>query len=175
MRILICRHATVHNPNKITYRRLPGFNLNREGQKEAESTGRFLSDYNIDFIFSSPMERCIETASIIKKIINNDKAIVIKEYLNEWEVGEHTIDIARRMSYVLRSSKPYRLYITHRDPLRVLLNKISERPLKDIEYWHCPPGSVYEINMTKNKISAKLLFVPKIKSSKTSCKIEEHK
>lgn len=172
MRILVCRHATVHNPDKVIYRKLAGFSLSDEGRKEAELIGKFLSVYDVDSIFSSPMERCVETASIIKKTINSDKPIIIADYLNEWGEREHTDDVARRMSHVLESDKPYQLYITHKDPLRVLLNKIYGRPLRDIEYWDCSPGSVYEINITGDKISAELLFVPMLKTKRADQKAE---
>lgn len=163
MRIFICRHTKVHNPQQVVYRRTPGFHLSKEGEKEAELVGKFLERLKIKEFFVSPMERCQEVARIAKNAIGDHSIkISTKEYLNEWGEGERTIAIAGRMAHILRSQKSHRLYITHKDPIRVFLNKITGESLKELERWDCPHGAVYEIKKKNGKVSVKFLFAPKL-------------
>jgi broad specificity phosphatase PhoE len=106
MNIFICRHTQIHNPEKIVYRRLPGYYLNKKGEMEARKMGLFLKKYKIKEIFTSPLERCIQTSKIIKETINNPRIrIYYKDYLNEWDEGERTTNIAKRMRFILRGKK----------------------------------------------------------------------
>jgi len=63
--IHLVRHGKVHNPHNKYYGRLPGFHLGEEGRAQAKATAKELSQYPIAAIFSSPMERAIETAEEI--------------------------------------------------------------------------------------------------------------
>jgi len=158
MNIFICRHTQVHNPKKIVYRRLPGYYLSRNGERQAREMGLFLRKYKIKEIFTSPMERCVQVSKIIKETINNSKAkIYHKDYLNEWDEGERTTKIAQRMRFILRGKKNNRIYVSHKDPIRVFLNKITNQSLRELDNWDCPYGSIYRITI-REKILAKLVF-----------------
>lgn len=160
MNIFICRHTQVHNPEKIIYRRLPGYYLSKEGETEAKEIGLFLKKYKIKEIFTSPMERCVQTAEIIKETIGNPVVkIYRKDYLNEWDEGERTTDIAKRINLILRGKKDNRVYISHKDPIRVFLNEITNQPLKELERWDCPPGAVYKITISNKMILPKLVLL----------------
>ena len=45
---------------------LPGIHLNDEGKAQAEALGKRLADVPIKRIYSSPLERTMETASAIR-------------------------------------------------------------------------------------------------------------
>jgi len=47
--------------------RLPGIHLNEHGQKQAQALGEALKDFPITAIYSSPLERAMETADPIAK------------------------------------------------------------------------------------------------------------
>jgi len=160
MNIFLCRHTQVHNPKKIVYRRLPGYYLSKQGEVETKKMGLFLKKYKIKEIFTSPMERCIQVSEIIRETMD-DPGIKIyrKDYLNEWDEGERTADIARRMKSILRGKKNNRVYVSHKDPIRVFLNEITNQPLRELECWDCPHGSIYRITIGK-RILAKLVFTP---------------
>jgi len=161
MNIFLCRHTQVHNPKKIVYRRLPGYYLNREGEIEARKMGLFLKKYKIKEIFTSPMERCVQVSKIIKETINDPEIkIYQKDYLNEWGEGERTLTIAKRMGSILRGKKDKRVYISHKDPIRVFLNKATNQSLRELDRWNCPHGAIYKVAIG-NKISPKLVFVPR--------------
>ena len=44
---------------------LPGFSLSEEGQRQAEAVAKNLEQIKIDAFYSSPLERCAETAAVI--------------------------------------------------------------------------------------------------------------
>ena len=56
--------------------RLPGVHLNEKGQKQAEALGQALSDVPVKAIYSSPLERAMETAT---PIANARKLQIIQE------------------------------------------------------------------------------------------------
>jgi broad specificity phosphatase PhoE len=64
-RIALVRHGQVHNPEYLLYGRLPGFHLNRAGRGDAERAARLLQTEPLAAIFSSPLERAMETAHAI--------------------------------------------------------------------------------------------------------------
>ncbi len=63
--LYLMRHGHVHNPTNILYGRLPGFRLSQLGIKQAQAAGEWLADKPIKAIYSSPMERARQTASIV--------------------------------------------------------------------------------------------------------------
>jgi broad specificity phosphatase PhoE len=63
--ILVLRHAEVHNPRDLVYGRLPRFGLSATGRTQAEHAGRFLASRPLDAVYSSPLLRARQTASIV--------------------------------------------------------------------------------------------------------------
>lgn len=63
--IHLVRHGHVHNPQKVLYGRLPGFNLSEKGIAQATVTADFLEKRPISAVFSSPMLRARRTAQLI--------------------------------------------------------------------------------------------------------------
>jgi probable phosphoglycerate mutase len=65
--ILVVRHASVHNPKNIVYGRLPRFRLSRIGEEQAERTARFVAARPVSTIYTSPLLRARQTASILSQ------------------------------------------------------------------------------------------------------------
>lgn len=65
--ILALRHAEVHNPKDIVYGRLPRFGLSPRGRAQAELAGRFLLARPIAAIYTSPLLRARQTATIVAR------------------------------------------------------------------------------------------------------------
>ena len=59
----LLRHAEVSNPRGLLYGRLPGFHLSEEGRLMAKSAAGFLAGRDVTVVWSSPMERALETAT----------------------------------------------------------------------------------------------------------------
>src|SRR5688572_20018142 len=61
----LVRHGEVANPQRVIYGRLPGFVLSVRGRTEAEQAARRLQEREVGAIYASPLERTVETATII--------------------------------------------------------------------------------------------------------------
>lgn len=69
MKVYFARHGEYANPDQVVPYRLPGFPLTELGQNQAELQAAKLSSFKIRDIFTSPIERCVETAGIIGKTL----------------------------------------------------------------------------------------------------------
>jgi broad specificity phosphatase PhoE len=84
----LIRHASNDTLGKSISGRTPGVSLNRAGQREADKLAARLGKKQIDIIFSSPLERAVETAVPLAKRLGLD--IQISDELNEIDFGTWT-------------------------------------------------------------------------------------
>ena len=63
----LLRHGEVANPHHVLYGRLPGFHLSEEGQIQAKAAARHLAGHDVTALFSSPLERALETAGALSE------------------------------------------------------------------------------------------------------------
>jgi broad specificity phosphatase PhoE len=63
--IYLVRHGEVYNPKRVVYGRMPGFPLSENGILQAHKLGKHLKTRRIQAIYTSPLMRTRETASII--------------------------------------------------------------------------------------------------------------
>ncbi|TLH59424.1 histidine phosphatase family protein [Mycolicibacterium neoaurum] len=59
------RHGEVHNPEKVLYGRLPGYNLSERGRLQAQAAADWLAAHDITYVVASPLERAQQTAAPI--------------------------------------------------------------------------------------------------------------
>jgi len=67
---------------------LPGIHLNERGQKQAQALGEALKDFPITAIYSSPLERAMETAEPIaeaRKLEINQEPDLMDTNIGKWE------------------------------------------------------------------------------------------
>ncbi|MGH2712232.1 MAG: MSMEG_4193 family putative phosphomutase [Actinomycetota bacterium] len=64
---LLLRHAVTDMTGKRLYGRSQGVTLSEEGRRHAEDLARRVSEVPLDALYSSPLERCIETAGPISE------------------------------------------------------------------------------------------------------------
>lgn len=69
MRTLIhlVRHAEVENPRNVWYGRLEGFHLSERGRRQAAALADHFSEHDVAAIYSSPLDRAIQTAEAIAR------------------------------------------------------------------------------------------------------------
>jgi len=79
----LVRHGEVHNPERILYGRLPGYQLSATGRQQAVAAGQYLKDRPLVALYSSPMERAQETAGLIIQQREIPIPIIIDERLIE--------------------------------------------------------------------------------------------
>ena len=87
--IIFLRHGQAeNNTKKILAGRAPGVNLTETGIEQAEKAGRMLKALNISAIYSSPIDRAIQTADIVGNYC--DLEIVPDDRLIELDMGKFT-------------------------------------------------------------------------------------
>lgn len=70
MKIYFARHGQYQNPDNVVPFKLPGFPLSENGIKQSRLIAERLKEVRLRDIFTSPIERCRETAKIISSIIH---------------------------------------------------------------------------------------------------------
>jgi probable phosphomutase (TIGR03848 family) len=69
-KFLLIRHAITHAVGQSLSGRLPGVHLNDAGKVQAEQLSERLKSLPIAAIYTSPLERAVETAGPIAKVLN---------------------------------------------------------------------------------------------------------
>jgi probable phosphomutase (TIGR03848 family) len=87
-KILLIRHATNDTVGVRLSGRMAGVHLNEEGRRQAQKLADQLSGKKINAIYSSPLERAVETAQPIADILNL-KTVISEDFL-EINFGEWT-------------------------------------------------------------------------------------
>lgn len=69
-KFILIRHAVTDHVNKRLSGRMNGVHLNEEGRMQAKNLAERLSDFPIAAIYSSPLERTLETAEPIARSLH---------------------------------------------------------------------------------------------------------
>ena len=84
--IIFLRHGQAeNNTKKILAGRSPGVNLTETGIQQAEQTGKMLELLNVSKIYSSPIDRALQTAEIVGK--HCDLEIIPDQRLIDLDMG----------------------------------------------------------------------------------------
>lgn len=83
----LARHGRVQNPGNIVYGRLPGWKLSDEGLAEARTLAESLAEQPIVAVYSSPLERAMQTAELVAAAVAGP--LRVREDLTEWGLGLH--------------------------------------------------------------------------------------
>lgn len=174
MKIYFARHGQYQNPEGVVPFRLPGFPLSDLGRQQSELTASKLAGIKIRAIFTSPVERCLETATIIGNILHlfpNQKEEIIESrtpiqgtkrsefppdiYVEPKHIdggGETKAEIIKRMSEFvgklkLTSKNSHYLIISHGDPTMFYLQDVLK---KDIRY--IPMGGLVVLDYSQSGV-----------------------
>jgi broad specificity phosphatase PhoE len=82
---LFIRHGLNDFTGKKLIGRLPGIHLNEIGRRQAQAIAEYLREKEISFIFSSPLERAVETAEPLSTLKN--LPVEYAEALSEVDFG----------------------------------------------------------------------------------------
>ena len=63
------RHSIYENPERLVPGRIPGYHLSKEGIARAKKAGQYLEKSKSKHIYTSPIERCFETADIVASFL----------------------------------------------------------------------------------------------------------
>ncbi|MBF9252994.1 histidine phosphatase family protein [Pontibacter sp. 172403-2] len=87
-RFLLIRHATNDTVGKRLTGRTPGVSLNEEGQAQAQKLAERLASLPVTAVYSSPLERAVETAEPIARLLHLENTV--REDFMEINFGEWT-------------------------------------------------------------------------------------
>jgi broad specificity phosphatase PhoE len=87
-RVHLVRHCDVRNPGGVLYGHLPNFPLSDKGVRQAHSLGSHLAATGARQIYTSPLERAVETAEIISSHIPGS-TVTLTEDLVEARFGRY--------------------------------------------------------------------------------------
>lgn len=87
--IYVIRHADVENPRRVLYGHLPGFPLSAQGRAQAEALGDRLSSVGLTRIVHSPMDRAVETATLINSHLAEPAALEVDPELREADFSRY--------------------------------------------------------------------------------------
>ena len=87
--VYLIRHADVENPRKLLYGHLDGFPLSALGRRQATEVGRSLRDAGLRRIVHSPLERAVETATLINAELPHPVAMEADPQLREAEFSRY--------------------------------------------------------------------------------------
>ncbi|MCE5243580.1 MAG: histidine phosphatase family protein [Syntrophobacteraceae bacterium] len=82
----LIRHGRTDMVGKVLCGRTPGIRLNADGQRQAQELAGRLMHLEIDHIFSSPLERALETAAPLAAQMG--LTVHLAEELTEFDAGE---------------------------------------------------------------------------------------
>jgi probable phosphomutase (TIGR03848 family) len=84
--LYLVRHGVTDHTGHRLSGRIPGLHLSEEGVAEAEAAARLLSKVKLSAVYSSPIERTMETAEVIAKAQGVD--VIVREDLTEVDYGK---------------------------------------------------------------------------------------
>ena len=86
--LYLIRHGDSTAIGKFLSGRAAGVTLTPKGITEVQALANLLSDFRLDAIYSSPMERTVDTARAIRHLCSNE--IQVEPAINEVDFGEWT-------------------------------------------------------------------------------------
>jgi probable phosphoglycerate mutase len=128
---LLIRHAMCDPVGRTIAGRAPGVSLNAQGRQQAEALARRLSGLQIEAVFSSPLERALETA----RPIAEERGLQVQTLagLNEIDFGEWT----GRALEDLAPAAQWQLFNRYRSGTRIpggeTMLEVVARSVKELE------------------------------------------
>lgn len=133
MKIFFARHGEYQNPDNVIPYQLPGFPLSELGKQQAKLQGDKLQGEKIRSLSCSPIERCMETASIIGQAIHLHPN-TYPELIERLEDETRESIVSRMAEFVgklkLMSKNSSHLIVSHGDPITYYLSHVTKKSLQ---------------------------------------------
>jgi broad specificity phosphatase PhoE len=128
--------------------------LTKIGEEQAQLDGKYLADFPITAIYSSPVERCYQTAQIIKEEIKSNSEIIIDKGLTE-VYPSHSDIISGRGEHSIKKiiashSGEDVICVTHRFVVGSVLMDIFGK--SDWSEVPCDTGDIYQVVFANKKM-----------------------
>jgi 2,3-bisphosphoglycerate-dependent phosphoglycerate mutase len=140
--LYIIRHGHPQSGMGLPYDRVPGPGLSDIGRAETHVTAEFLVDRSLDIIYSSPLERTLETARIIVATLG--VSMTVDTALAEHRMDENFENVKARIREFLAriDTQPQTsvALVTHGSPIKALLQILSHDMI-DLSKYQYPNGN----------------------------------
>ncbi|MGH2718651.1 MAG: histidine phosphatase family protein [Actinomycetota bacterium] len=151
-RIHLVRHCEVLNPDNIWYGLLEGFPLSEPGRRRAQRLGDHFASHDLAAVYSSPMERAVETAEAIASrhglaVTANQEIIEVRSFLQGQPADRRVLFKVRNLRYFINPLRP-----SWGEPYRSVASRML-RALEAIRLAHPEEDSVAVSHMTPIQIA----------------------
>jgi broad specificity phosphatase PhoE len=109
----LLRHGEVDNPRGIIYGRLRGYHLSANGRAMAEAAADYFAERAVVALFSSPLERALETARPVAErlglpIVTDDRLIEASNHFEglKFGVGDGSLRHPGHWPYLMNPFRP---------------------------------------------------------------------
>ncbi|MFH1145783.1 MAG: histidine phosphatase family protein [bacterium] len=192
--IYLLRHCKVQNPDNLLYGRLPGFPLSEQGIEEIKQASQFLKNKNITAIYSSPLERTIQTTKIVKETLS--LSYIIDERLTEinpgkW-AGRSKQEFFKQSNYCYQpySGEDYETYqsvakrfieftkkitqdnilvVSHSDTILLGILALANEPASNLRSLTLPTGGIIQLDLAPI-VHYQLVYPPVAGNDDSTCK-----
>lgn len=134
--------------------------LSNHGRIQAKKVGTFLEQFQPSAIYSSPLDRCFDTATIIKSVIKTNSEIITTNALLEYYPSEQRQDVGERVEPLFETIlKEYRgeqvVAVTHQYIVTYEVAKLWEINYRQVP---CDFADIYRLVFAgSNLVEATLL------------------
>jgi probable phosphomutase (TIGR03848 family) len=138
--VLLVRHGLTAMTGPVLAGRTPGVHLDERGQKQAAAVAARIAALPLTAIVTSPMERCVETAEVIRDAQPGEPAWHVDERLIECGYGDWTgrpiKELAKEPLWKVVQAQPSAV----RFPGGEALSEMAARAVSAIRSWDAELG-----------------------------------
>ena len=165
--IYIVRHGHPLQGTNIPYDRAPGPGLSELGRGEARTAALYLRNCGIARLYSSPLDRALETAAIIAEetelAAETDPDIAEMRYDEAYDLVKTRMGAFR--SRIETSDHERIAFVSHGSPIKAMLQHLSGEKI-DLTAYNFPGGNpvptagIWRALRTESGWSLELIFEP---------------
>lgn len=165
--LYLIRHAQPKPGTGIPYDRIPGPPLSDVGRDEARSAGLYLSQCGLERLYSSPLDRTLETAHLVGEQVALTP--LIEQALAEHRSDETFDKVKTRMRDLLAQveAEPVQIaaFVTHGSPIKASLQLLSSDAI-DLSSRtfdngnHAPTAGIWRAERIDGQWRLDLVFMP---------------
>lgn len=133
--IILFRHGEVENPQNLIYGRTIPVQLSPTGVIQMENLGRYLCRLQIepDHVYSSPIQRAVDSAKLVLQAFNNPPEIILETDLQDVDhsgVSDKTIDWLNSGGSDLYNMPQFKGKVEDQEQMARRINEVLERILR---------------------------------------------
>ena len=136
--VLIVRHGLTATTGKALTGWLPGISLDDRGRAQAEAVGARLAQIPLAAVVSSPLERCVQTATAIASAQADPMQVLTEDRLGECKYGDWTGQPLRKLSHdpLWRVVQAHPSAVTFPGPDGESMSGMQQRAVTAVRDWN---------------------------------------